>query len=666
MERVSTFSTLLLGFVLFFPFEARANPCHPPALTFTSVVHYEGYAKALLTFDFDTRHLRVRIEREDGTEWGVYELRSSMPRLLLTNLPQHELFAVYAGDGCGDMQPVGWFETWPGKDGDQSLRVSKALFHASELFVRQEEVALPLFLKNRNEIPLLDRLWFLQQYLYEGAPFPQDFGRNYPPDDFWDQMPELTRECHCALLTYASARPSIMQGGNIIPKTNQVSGSLGTNADFELKTAYAGAAKHVELLTKGCRAGGVDYVYRYNVTEEQNESIGSSSYGLLEYHLLCVNTQKIKADCPCSRCVLVNASYSTRLNADATVKTGCWSAGKDKWAFALAQDISTLVHVSAKNGFQILAADNVHVSKEVEKSLNEEFFMALVDVVANLAPSLDAFTIQALDLNALAQSLKNLIGESVSENEGKAGPEQYVGQRFRVYDREICFEANDPNRILLFSFGHVVSGGRRKWRAHAYVQGGFHLDGIVKANFEQEACCQDEQLGDWLAKNLIDDSSLDTYEMQARVVEDFALWPWNGWSPYDGLPGEYGRLSFSWGVCDSSGLTGPDKEQVEDWWQQLAVGREAADVYQAADADSEIRPSAPTSVQAVVPTCPCRLEVIDLQGRILYVLSDLPDYDPVRLRERLRAQGVFPAPGIYLFRLTGGRGMHTDRIFVGR
>ncbi|RMH41643.1 MAG: hypothetical protein D6694_08630 [Gammaproteobacteria bacterium] len=615
--------------------------------------------------------MRVRVDREDGTEWGVYELRSSVPRLLLTNLPQNELFAVYAEDECGAMQPVGWFETWPGKDYEQDIRVSEALFRATELFVQQEEeVPLPVFLKNLDDIPLEDRLWFLQQYLYEGAPFGQDFGRNYPPDDFWGQMPQVAKECHCILLHYASALPSTMQAGNIIPKSSEVSGSLGNNAEYKLDVVYAGAAKHVELLTKGCRAGGIDYMYTYNTTDEVNEDIGNLSYGMLEYHLLCVNTDLIKEDCPCTRCVVVNASYSTKLNADASVKnTGCWSLGKDKWAYALAQDICVLMHASAKNGYQILEAANFYVDKEVKKQLNGNFFIALIDVIGSAASLLlDVGAIDSSDVDQLANSMQNLIGEPVSLNEGQAGPEQVAKELFRTFDREICFEANDPNRIWLLSFGHVAAGGRRKWRAHAYVQGGFHLDGIVKANLTRE-CCQDEQVGEWLAKSLIDDEFLTTDQMQARVVEDFALWPWDGWSPYDGLEAEYGTLSFSWGLCDSAGLTGsPDKEMVEDWWKQLTVASEATDehptVPQSASSSKDEPPV--MSVQMIEPDCPCRLEVIDLQGRILYEVKDVVEYDPIRIRERLLARGVFPGTGIYLFRLTGGRGMRTDKVFINR
>ncbi len=637
-------------------------------LEFASVVHYEGYSKALLSFRFSTLKARVRVEREDGTEWGVYELRRSDPYLYLTNVSQGELFAVFAEDACGTFRAVGWFETWPGKDSPEGIRVSKALFRAMELFVQQEAKPLPLFLEGFDEIPVLDRLWFLQQYLYGGAPFGEDFGRSYPPDDFWAAMPEIGG-CHCELLFYQSARPSIMQEGVIHPVEAEHRGRLGRNVGYELKRAYAEAAMDVELLVKGCRSGGADYRLTFNApVDEESAPLAGAAYGLLSYHLLCVGGDLIKENCDCTRCVHINASLSEKLNADVALKQmGCVSVGKDKWGYASAQVVYALVRTSWKDGYQFLAGGNSAVKKEAAIQLNTDFFLGIVDIVAALAPTLDSFTLQVVDIDQLANAVKNVIGEPVIAHTGEGGKAIAEKELFRMYDRQVCFQANDPNRVIMWVLGSVTGAGRRKWRSHAYVQTGFHMDGIVQASFE-DGCCGD-QLGNWVAKSLIDNDLFSTYQMQAMVVEDLALWPWDGWSPFDGgLPGEYGYLTHSWGFCDSSGLLAPGRQWVSEWWQGRSSAVEVAEE-QAAEVELRQVGADPFAVRDPVllpaqPECPCRLEVVDLQGRVWHVEEGLSLESPHRLRERLQRQGRFPHSGIYILRLVGQGGVRADKVFV--
>lgn len=672
MKNIVRFFVAFL-FLIALSVSVRAEPCAMAELKFASVVHYEGYAKALLTFRFGVPNLQVRISKADGSEWGTYRLPKGNPRLLLTALPPNELFAVFVEDECGQMQAAGWFETWPGMDNPEGIEVSEGLFRASELFVQQDDLSLPLFLKKMDEIPVLDRLWFLQQFLYGGQPFPTDYGRNYPPDDFWQTMPQAAEECNCQLLFYGSASPALMQQGLINPVMAETAGGLGNNATYSLSRKYAGAAMHVELITEGCRAGGQDYVFTYNAPmDEQNNEYSSGAYGLLEYHFMCVGKDKVKEDCACTRCVNVNASLSAKLNADVTLKTGCLSLGKDKWGYASAQTVYVLVRTSQKEGYQILAAGNDAVKKEAEIQLNTDFFLNLIDVVAHLAPLLDSFTLQVVDIDGLANALKNLIQEPVVHHQ--ATPAQtYENQLFRMYDREICFNSNDPNRILLWVVGFVTGGGRRKWQSHAYVQTGFHLDGIVKANFENEACCSDQQVGHWLAKSLIDNQIYSTAQMQAHVIEDLALWPWDGWVPYDGLPGEYGYLTYSWGLCDSSGLANPDRDEMMGWWQDVLAGLETPHggertEMRAASESESLQGAVVSGVHITQPNleCPCRLEVVDLQGRIWHIEENVALEMPGRLAARLREQGVFPHTGIYVLRMVGAQGVRADKVFVTR
>lgn len=662
----------LLFLCMSFAGNSYAERCDIPQLSFVSVVHYKEYSKALLTFHFSGSSLYVRVQREDGSELGSYVLPSGNPRLLLTNLPQKGLFSVFVEDACGQIVPAGWFETWPGMDNPEGIAVSEALFQATEQFVQQEIASLPSFMKNRKEIPLLDRLWFLQQYLYKGQPFEEDFGLNFPPDDFWSySVPEI-ESCHCNLLFYGNANPSIMQEGVIYSVGATSSGDMGNNASFNLMRDYAGAAMDVELVTEGCRAGGDDYVFTYNAPmSEENSQLSGGAYGLLEYHFLCVGKDLVKEDCDCTRCVNVNASLSTKLDADVTLKTGCWSLGKDKWGYASAQLVYSLIHVSRKNGYQILAAGDHRAKKEAEIELNTEFFLALIDVASYLAPHLDSLTISLVDIDGLANALKNLIQEPVVEHNDSTGATIFEGDLFRTFDHQVCFQSNDPNRILLWVVSSVTGAGRRKWKSHALVQTGFHLDGIVEANLTENYCCS-EQVGNWIAKSLIDNAIYSTYQMQARVVEDFALWPWDGWSPYNGLPGEYGYLTYSWGLCDSSGLTsGPDPNALREWWNMqvattntdISMHANEATVRQKRD-DSGLPTRMKHLSPGMEPECPCRLEVIDLQGRVWYAEEGVLFESPYHLATQLQERGVFPHSGIFVLRLVGENGVRTEKVFV--
>ena len=189
--------------------------CRPAQLVSVSVVHYAHYAKALVRFQTPRLSTRLILQAEDGSVLGEYHVPRSSGQLYLTNLPPNQIFTVYAEDYCGELRPLARFETFPGDDYGAGIQVSRELFGAIEKFTQQSEVGLVQFLAKENELPLTERLAFLQQYLLDGEPFVQDYGRQWPPEEVFAGA--ATDDCRCkfVFMRWQQVMPGSMLEGII-------------------------------------------------------------------------------------------------------------------------------------------------------------------------------------------------------------------------------------------------------------------------------------------------------------------------------------------------------------------------------------------------------------------------------------------------------------------
>ncbi len=677
MQRASEWRRKVLLFVLqaflfLISFGAYAQPdsgCHPPQLVSVNVVHYLDYAKALIRFRTPKLSTRVLVQDENGNAFGEYHVSRSSGQLYLTNLPQNRIFTVWAEDYCGEMRTLARFETFPGVDYGGGISVSKAMFEVLEEFMSQADEGLVSFLAHRDELPVLERVAFLQQYLLDGEPFMQDYGQQWPPEAVFAVAD--TEECRCkfVLQRTQNVEAGSLMGGTIVPFPQSSSGDLGDpDALYEFAGVWAGPAKDLSLYTQGCRTGNGHFEYSFD--ESNEEQAISANHAELAYAFLCINYEQLPRGCACAdKCVYLGSDYLTSLYTEITKDAGwCVTIG-NKAAWADAEDFAVLIKEEA-DSLEVLAAGQAHVSAYAEVTANPQFWLAPLNIAQLVLSdwlSGDSTNFNVL-LENLAEAIKNMLSVKAWEHTGTWGIKDKRTALIAVNDRKFCFPPNHPVRFHLYSASWLRSGGKRKWRSWASVRSAFQMSAVVHADATPpEACCTD-QFGNWMAKGF--DELFNSEYVLSKAAADLALWPWDGWNFYQPLPGEYGELMYSIG-CEP-GLQGPPIG-----WLQAQAGQQDGDMGQTplpepTDPDRVGTPHQATVMeppatkgQAPVPlSWPCRLYVYDLTGRLVWSGVEAWPRPVARIVEDLRASGWLDAGKVYVFHWRSYHATKTEKVFV--
>ncbi len=666
---LSCVACVVWGMILIAPFSplrSQSTRCDFPELLHLSVVHYEGYAKALVAFRTAKLMTRVRVWVDSDVEWGEWYIPRGSGQLYLTQLPLNKFFTVEVEDLCGEMEVLARFETFPGLDHVAGIGVSKPLFELLDLFARQDDTDLVAFLAAHDELSVMERLAFLQQYLLDGQPFAQDYGREWPPAEVFAQSSDEPCRCRFVFMRWQSVEDGSMGSGVITPATAAQSGSLGDpGAIYELQGAWAGPAKDLTLYTRGCRVGKEKYEKSYKSGDLYGEMRRRLEVG---YLYLCIDEEKRPDTCACEKCLYLSSEYISSLFTKITKDAGwCISLG-NKAAWADAEDFAVLMKEDSA-GLEVLAAGQAHVSAYAEVTANLDFWLSPLEMASAIASSIAGGDSTSGGIGgaieALAEAIEQMLSVKAWEHEGTWGIKEKRTTLVFLNDYKYCFQPNQSVRFHLFSASYLRAGGKRKWRAWARARSAFLMDAVVHADAGPPQACCTNQFGNWIAKGL--DEQYDTEYMLGKVRADFALWPWDGWDPYQPLPGEYGELSYSIG-CEP-GLQGPPIEWLQGKGMQAAeaelhAATSAQDVSVESMASDRAQRATPESAAAAALRWPCRLYVYDLTGRLVWSGVEPWPRTSQAVMEALREEGWLVPGKIYVFHWRSYGASKTEKVFV--
>lgn len=605
---------------------ALADTCRGPWLSSNAVVTYAGgYARAYIAVQELRPGQQVRYRKANSPVPASNVVALNQGAGTINGLQLEQVYALFCTNNCGQEVILGFINTQTGAT--DRIEVSGILYDAIVKFQQTNgQISLRDFLTTTAAVPFYEKVAFLQQYWYGGAPLPYDHPTQLPeaPPRGGDED-----DCKCSFVFNMGrlASPANMNSdGTISPDIKDGEKEYASYGKYWWVRQSRGPAKWHCLWNEASKAGGADRLV--NMTMSDSLKVHAPASARLRYNLFCTNYATVPSECGCKKPLMLYWQYDTEVEAHAERHTEGWGTKK---AVAGAEDVALVVlHYDGSNTYDVLEVDRARAAAHCEMVVNPAFWDNMVDVAKNVA----LFFVKDDDpnyqnlVNQLASSLQNLIGTPYYTEQG-CDLNATETQTLLHGDKEIFLEPNKPVNLTLSSFSNLMAGGRRSFHSWARINSDFYLAGYVPgglfADETQNHCCS-KKLGDWL---LASDGPLSVDDLKEEVgliFKAFAPWPYPS-DPGTGiirLPTEYGWMAYdSHPECTMS----------------------TGDAY-----DDGNRPEHATGRTELVVTGLTGVKVFDLSGRLLY--AGAGQVLPQDLRVYLREKGISNT-GIYIVHVTG-------------
>ena len=339
-------------------YNARHPECITPKLEMKSeIIKDDGNRIIYLRFENKIPDY-FELTNEIGTP--IEETMISLNELIFEVGEQVD-FSIHLINSCGEIESAHYAKSIESQDESDFIVVSPDMGKLLSKFT-YGNVPLLEFLRNDNTVNFFQKIEFFQNYALEGLKINIDEFDNpisassldeldAAKEKLWDGIPPPAPEvnCKCDLIKIVPHHSSFLEAsGGLAPWFYSYKGSpiwqfphedIGAGGDKWGDLVTLGASKWFHLQTQG-------YKRKKTHEEAQSEDVGDHDQegtglrGEIGVLLLCMDGERLPAECGCNKKGTFNYRYDSRVEAKAIVHSG--GTGK-KWRRAEAMTTDEVI-----------------------------------------------------------------------------------------------------------------------------------------------------------------------------------------------------------------------------------------------------------------------------------------------------------------------------------
>lgn len=650
------FALILLAFGMSAHAQENEEPCYPPRVISKSVVNFDGFSRVALKFDVETFDVLYRQVGELDTR--AYTVTDGV--LLLTEVATEIEFELLTATECDENTLVELVSTKRATENSKGIEVSKAFFNALALWQDTEDSPkLYTYIMDHHDLSAEEKASFFQQFYFKGRPFANDAGMFPPPPD------EDKCLCNLVLNHTELVAPGTQSGGHITALGGIEAGeSSGGEIDWNNDSGYfyerwtSGAAKAHYFRTQGYKAGGTDRVQGNNSATTYPLS---PNRGQLMVSYVCDNGKEPDRECECVKDVRLIAEYHDRVIAMANLlgnNNSVWK--RNSWAISEDMAVATLRKGNSPE-VQVLDAGLIQAAADCETSLNEEFFLKILDVATNVANAILVLdppgggTPSSTDLTTLIQNLSDGIAGVITTDPYLSTPCDVVPKEGTLLQVNSTVElaANERLYFDVYSFSNQQVGGKRNWASESHIYSSFYMVAVASGHAEEPRECCENTLATWILADEggpYNDNSLKQFvgsELTASGGSAEVPWRFKGQIPMQqsdngaiNIPAEYGWADLK------ADCGGKPEEPIRVIQGVKTTGR--------------------TEMNSgnIQPTGPDQVYVYDVSGKLIYSGSDYLEKGMVE--SFFYDKNINTVPGLYFVQIVHDNKPQTVKVLVNK
>jgi len=510
-----------------------ANECYVPQIINVPVVNFtDNSSTALLQFWNDTE-MYISIKHVGTTE-PLRQFFVEDGLAYIEGLEPNQRYQVYGKNSCQENVLLYSFDTNEGYLDE--IILSQKMFDAIAAFQQQTDEPLTQFLSHLDNIPLIERASFLQQFNRFGQPIDKSEITNSL--DGLGQLSLRLIECNCRALRLAApffnpgfSTPEQNIDGELLPNF-QVKYPFGKRSSYWSQGGNKGPAKWHDFLSQGHKEKKNQLKQAGFSKGSLNPFFSGSQVARISLNLLCNDGQQLPAKCACDKPIYVKARYDSKIKTFAETLNGLGTGGGTKKSFASIQDIAFLTaHEDFSDFFKIIKGSTGAVSSECGLTVNPDFIKNWIDLAVAFVSAIPLGvenitiadkTISKDEIQAIADALKDVTNTPYYTPGSCTNSADETG--FIAKDK-LFLHVNTPMHFSLFTYDTLSVGGQRSWRSDGRILSDFYLDVVIPGgefnpNYKKWCCTPigaSWVLGSWGGPVL-------NPKLRELVATDFFLW----------------------------------------------------------------------------------------------------------------------------------------------
>ena len=430
----------------------------------------------------------------------------------------------------GNWKPLKVLDTRPGTV-TEMITVSEQLNEVLYDWQKAGNEDLYTFLMNRTELPLYERIAFMQDFLKKGAPLSDLYAEENIPQDAFIVGPVGPGpgdpgdpdvgddECSCRVLNINADNTIVPHGGDeedliLQPVVHDYIIHETHRRKIWETGRFIGPARYQQLdgTIKKNKCGDGSYSFGDEVLEGPKEAV-------ISVRQLCATGNWEPGDCYCTQKITFNYRYDSRLHTFAKTKVGACFDGAPRRAYALVQDVVG-AYVTRQVNFNTTEVlyDSVQAGiaySYCEQDFNEEqivnvlklgleIYLAAKGIELPLSAGGEEWELADTLVNqVLNEAWKEYRKTNAFSSLNKLLTEEWAENNCDTDDRGVTHRS--PNSIpfdlrgdrelvfRLIAGDHLEVGGEERWRSTAALKSGFAISVLLEKNEdvgqENEYCC---------------------------------------------------------------------------------------------------------------------------------------------------------------------------------
>lgn len=523
----------------------KDNPCLIKTQVVAYPIKFEGGTYAIIQANDRINNAKL----SDGTTKRLAKSIGSIEELAMVELPENATYALMGDDPCQQSVEL---TTLPRltKNSNAAIDVSKEMFEAIAAWQRlNEKQSVPLegFLNDYDDVDFIERLFVVQQTVYQNAPYPdrllkklhnvqagdkQFAGLRIPTEGFGSQKNKSN--CSCRTLRLSSNNIAEPESGVYTNNTGgkNIYGIYDSNTEMQasnrIKTwaawAYEGPGRYQEIWadTESGACIAAPYTFTWNDVSDDDftsdEAIFPATRATLRFNMLCSDGRNLPSNCGCELEVRFQAAYKSEVRARAEFNDRFnIFCRNDHRALASAEDYVMLAHGNDDlNGEFEMLTFNVN-NQTVDCGMNYVgpeptdvialglyTFAAIkgAPIAAGTAPIISTAIQLAYGqyaTNGINSSISSIFDSRWRQFNGACGGA--LGGRVGgltpfsdTYEGTIFLKPNEIQTIMLAADSRLRVAGQRRWEANARVLSSYRLTSIIRPAISEgtpfdDLCC---------------------------------------------------------------------------------------------------------------------------------------------------------------------------------
>jgi len=467
-----------------------ADSCRYPMVVNAATVRYQSSARVLLEFGGDFIPSTFTLKNLLTSMTVPYQLFPRNNSIVLNNLALNNQYVVVAKNSCGISSAAYVINT--SKPTEPAIFVSDKMMDAlNDQIKNHSNTPFYTYLGIRPDLPMLERIAFIQQYFLKDALIPDIYQNMLPP-----VTPRGERDCDCRevqTLSHAidgNQKQVSTNAGFIFPVqvgNGNNKKSLGKNARSWFARDSYGAGKYFQQWTEGFKS--VKGIVRVD-----SMSYTGTNISRIRLNWYCKDGRDLPVECQCPKKMKAHYRYVSQVQSSSQEKGSTWLYSRK--AFNVVEDYGLFTSLNETTGeFKILDATLIKATTACDIIITPAYWNNWVDLTASIvkifADQTTGNTLLGLTDSLILAQLKNIINTPYVVPTGCVTNNQKTIAMGGI--KNLIIVNNQTLRLTLSSHDRSVSGGQRSWQSEGRILSNGYiatfLPGGRPFNNPDTACC---------------------------------------------------------------------------------------------------------------------------------------------------------------------------------